>query len=106
MTCSPLYGCVTKGSGFTPSGQVHPQAYAGTSLVASYYLVASAPTLVCVQGVKPNCHEVGGGTFTDGIPVDFSLACGASGEGTIRYTDVRTGLTASEPVTYWGVCVQ
>jgi hypothetical protein len=104
IACTTPTNCTATGTGFTPSGKVQAQAYASGALFSSSFLTASAPTLVCVTGVKPYCHPVGGGTFTTALPVDYAVACKATATGTARYTDVSSGLATSQPVTWAGPC--
>ena len=105
ITCAATNNCTASGTGFTPSGQVHAQAFAGTAVFSSSYLTASAPTQVCVNGLKPHCFEFGGGTFTAVLPVDYGLVCDATAAGTMQYTDVSSGAVVSKPVTWVGPCV-
>jgi len=82
------------------------EAFAGSSEFSSINLTASAPTLVCFSGgLKPVCHDVGGGSFTTVLPVDYSLACDATSGGTAEYIDVSTDKTVSKPVTWTGACI-
>jgi hypothetical protein len=60
--------------------------------------------LLELGGVEPVCHGVGGGTFTAALPVDYAIACNATADGTVRYTDVSSGVAASQPVTWVGPC--
>jgi hypothetical protein len=105
ITCTATNNCTASGTGFTPSGQVKVQALAGTSAFYSSTLTASAPTEVCSGGLKPHCDEVGGGSFTAALPVDYGLVCDATAAGTMEYTDAGSGLTVSKPVTWTGPCV-
>jgi hypothetical protein len=104
ITCTGTNSCIATGTGFTPSGRVLARAYAGSSDFSSTYLVASAPTLVCVYGLKPVCHEVGGGGFTTALPVDYGLACNSTAAGAVTYTDVSSGAAVSKPITWTGPC--
>jgi Peptidase A4 family len=105
VACTTPASCTASGTGFTPSGRVLAQGYIGGSAFSSSYLTASAQTLLCATGgVKPVCHEVGGGTFTAALPVDYAIACDATADGTVRYTDGSSGLAASQPVSWVGPC--
>src|SRR5579863_6098784 len=73
ISCTGTNSCTATGTGFTPSGIVLAQAYAGSSAFSSTHITASAPTLVCVTGLKPICHDVGGGSFTAALPADYAL---------------------------------
>jgi hypothetical protein len=84
---------------------VQAQAFAGTAAFSSSDLTASAPSRVCVTGLKPICYEVGGGAFTAALPVDYGLVCDATAAGTMQYTDVSSGVVVSKPVTWTGPCV-
>jgi len=108
ITCSATNDCTASGTGFTPSGKVQVQATAGTTVFSTSSLVASAPTRQCTTTSlgKPVCFEVGGGTFTAALPVDYGLICNTTAAGTMQYTDVSSGAAASEPVTWTGPCVQ
>ena len=92
------------GTGFTPSGTVLVQASAGSGVFSSSDLIASAPTLVCVTGVKPICTKVGGGNFTAPLPVDYGLACDVTAAGTVSYTDATSHAVVTKPVSYVGPC--
>jgi hypothetical protein len=105
ITCTGTNSCIATGTGFTPSGRVLAQAYAGSSDLSSTYLVASAPSLVCITGgLKPICHEVGGGGFSTALPVDYGLACNATSAGAAKYTDVSSGAVVSKPIIWTGPC--
>ena len=71
-------------------------------MVGSASIKASPPTMICYQGVKPVCHEVGGGTFSAALPVDNRLVCNATAAGTVQYADVASGLSVTKPVTFVG----
>jgi hypothetical protein len=107
ITCAGTNNCTASGTGFTPSGQVNAQAYAGNTVFSSSDLTASAPTRQCVTNPlgKPVCFEVGGGAFTAALPVDYGLVCDVTAAGTMQYTDVSSGVTVSEPVRWTGPCV-
>jgi hypothetical protein len=104
----PAYSAPTvAGSGFTPGGKVFAEVESGTTVVFSADVVASEPvsTWVCVTGLKPSCHEVTipGGQFT--VPLSLPvLGCGALETATVKATDLTTGLTASEPIEWAGMC--
>jgi hypothetical protein len=68
-------------------------------------VTASAPTQVCVYGVKPICHPAGGGAFQIVLPVDSGLACNATAAGTVTVTDSSGGSIASQPITWVGPCI-
>ena len=108
ITCAATNDCTASGTGFTPSGKVQVQATAGTTVFSTSTLVASAPTRQCVTTSlgKPVCFEVGGGTFTAALPVDYGLICNTTAAGAVQYTDVSSGAAVSEPVTWTGPCVQ
>jgi hypothetical protein len=95
------------GSGFTPGGHVQVEAYSGTTVISSASVVASEPvsTWVCVDGVKPSCHEVTipGGTFETTLVLQ-SLGCAGVAQDTVQATDLSTGDVASEAVTVVGLC--
>jgi hypothetical protein len=106
VTCATADSCRATGTGFTPTGQVRVQSYAGTTLLSSTSVTASAQTLVCATGgVKPVCHYVGGGRFGMALPVDSGLACDATAAGTVTATDLSTGLATSKPITWVGPCI-
>jgi hypothetical protein len=105
ISCTATNNCTASGTGFTPSGQVKVQALAGSTAFYSSTLTASAPSQVCVTGLKPHCYEVGGGAFTAALPVDYGLICDTTAAGTMEYTDVASGVTVSKPVTWTGPCV-
>ena len=104
ITCTATNSCTAAGTGFTPGGTVAVQASTGSGVFSSSDLVASAPTLVCVTGVKPICIKVGGGHFTAPLPVDYGLACDATAAGTVSYTDATSHAIITKPVTYVGPC--
>lgn len=104
ITCAATNNCTATGIGFTPSGEVQVQAYAGTTVFSSSSLAASGPSRVCVQGLKPHCSEFPGGTFTAALPIDYGVACNATVAGTMHYTDVATGAAVSKAVTWTGPC--
>jgi hypothetical protein len=107
VTCTGTNSCVATGTGFTPSGRVLAQAYAGSSDFSSTYLVASASTLVCVTGgLKPICHLVGGGSFQTELPIDYGLICDSTAAGSVSYTDVSTAAAVSKPITWTGPCIK
>jgi hypothetical protein len=107
VACTGPNNCIATGTGFTPSGSVLAQGYAGSSDFSSTYLTASAPTLVCASGApKPVCHDVGGGSFSAVLPPDYGLICDSTAAGSMKYTDVSTELAVSNPVTWTGLCVQ
>lgn len=105
IACTGPNSCTATGSGFTPSGRVQAQAYAGSSDFSSANLVASAPTLFCATGaVKPVCREFDGGGFTTALPVDYGLPCNATAAGSVQYKDVSSGAAVNQPVTWTGPC--
>jgi Peptidase A4 family len=106
ITCTAPSHCTATGTGFTPSGQVAELAATGSGTFSSSYLTASAPTPVCVTGVKPACRLIGGGAFTAPLPVDYGLACDATAAGTVSYTDVKSHAVVTKHVTYVGPCPQ
>ena len=106
ITCTATNSCTASGTGFTPSGQVEIRAYAGSTVFSSSTITAAAQTRVCTGSLKPVCIEAGGGYFTAALPVDYGLVCDATEAGTMQYTDVHTGETVSEPVTWTGPCIQ
>jgi hypothetical protein len=107
ITCAATNNCTASGTGFTPSGQVQVQAFAGSAAFSSSDLTASAPSRVCVTDPlgKPSCFEAGGGAFTAALPVDYGLVCDATAAGAMQYTDVSSGVVVSKPVTWTGPCV-
>ncbi len=118
VTCAAS-DCTVAGSGFTPDGEWKRKEYAGTAVLASYSFWASGGGYV---GGKEVCTKVGeidgrplsycrhvggtkypGGEFTDAFSrEDASLACDTTAAGTVQYTDVASGLTASQPFTWVG----
>jgi hypothetical protein len=50
IRCTTSANCTVTGSGFTPSGRVLVQGFAGGADLSSSYVTASAPTLVCATG--------------------------------------------------------
>ena len=106
IACSGANSCMAYGGGFTPSGTVVVQAATAGGVFSSSDLTASAPTLVCAAGgIKPVCHEVGGGDFGAPVPVDHGLACGATAPGTVSYTDSSSHIVVTKSVTFVGPCV-
>jgi hypothetical protein len=95
------------GSGFTPGGQVRVEVDSGTAVISSTNVVASesSSSWVCVDGVKPACHEITipGGAFETTLELQ-SLGCGAVAQDTVKATDLSTGSLASEAVLSVGFC--
>ena len=95
------------GSGFTPGGHVQVEAESGTTVISSASVVASEPvsTWVCVDGLKPACHEVTipGGTFQTTLELQ-SLGCAGVAQDTVTATDLSTGDVTSEAVMEVGLC--
>jgi hypothetical protein len=105
ITCTGTNSCTATGSGFTPSGEVLAEAYAGSSNFTSTYLKASGPTYTCTTGgLKPVCVTLPGGSFATALPIDYWLACDATATGSVKYTDVSTGKAVSKPATWTGPC--
>jgi hypothetical protein len=104
ITCAGTNDCTATGTGFTPSGTVQVQALAGTTAFYASTIAASAPTEICVQGLKPHCFDVPGGDFSAALPIDYGLACNATVAGAMQYTDVSTGTVVTKPVTWTGPC--
>ncbi|MBV9545217.1 MAG: hypothetical protein JOY61_12675, partial [Chloroflexi bacterium] len=104
ITCTPAGNCTAQGSNFTPSGQVQVLTYAGATAFSSEHLWASAAQYDCDYSRRPPCQQVGGGDFTTTLPVDYSLACGATAAGSAYFTDIQTRRTVSQPVTWVGPC--
>jgi hypothetical protein len=107
--------CSVTGSGFTPGGTVQVQDFVGTASLSSYTVTASPSTLSCVTGLKPICHQVGGGGISTTLLPDPNLSCpgpfnesppppGSTAAGTVTVTDVKTGSSASAAVTLVGPC--
>lgn len=103
VSCPSGGNCNVQGSGFTPGGQVLVQSSAGSTVVSSYYVVASDSTEICSL-LKPVCHVIGGGNFTTVLPADSSLPCGATAAGTVRVTDTSSGFSVTNPVTLIAAC--
>jgi hypothetical protein len=104
ITCAGTNDCTATGTGFTPSGTVRVQALAGTTAFYTSTIAASAPTEICVQGLKPHCIDVPGGDFSAPLPIDYGLACNATVAGAMQYTDVSAGTVVTKPVTWTGPC--
>jgi hypothetical protein len=112
------YGsCNVTGSGFTASGTVKLNEYAGTTLIASSSLQASnaygewvGGTTKCSPVWPHPCYHIGGtwvtspgGTFSTSFSLeDHGLSCDASATGSVQLEDVSSGSVVSEPVTWVG----
>jgi hypothetical protein len=97
------------GSGFTPGGEVKVEVGSGTAVIFSANVAATEPippSLICVDGVKPICHEfpgLPGGVVSVALQLP-PLGCAVLESAPVTATDLATGRVASTAVEWEGFC--